>query len=205
MKKLIISKLMNYIKKYNNYSEEKLLEIEYGLTGIYLTFSKIIIISIITIALGIFKEMLIFMICFNIIRTTAFGLHATKSWICLISSLLIFILLPLICIYIKIDNYIKLIIGIYSICLIYKNAPADTYKRPIVNKKKRQILKILSSIISIIFVIISIIIRNNFISNCLLFALLLENGLISPFVYKIFKLPYNNFLNYLNSHPDFVQ
>ena len=44
MKNLIIKNCMNYIKKHNNYSNTKLKEIEYGLVGIYLTISKIIII-----------------------------------------------------------------------------------------------------------------------------------------------------------------
>ena len=107
MKKFVIGKIMTYIKKHKNLSDNEFLEIEYGLTGIYLTFSKIIIISIISILLGIFKEMIIFMLLFNIIRTTAFGLHATKSWICLISSILFFVLLPFICIHIYLNMIIK--------------------------------------------------------------------------------------------------
>lgn len=202
MKNIIISKELNFIKKYKQYSEVELAEIEYGLVGIYLTFSKIIIVSIIALVLGIFKEMIIFMVLFNIIRTTAFGLHATKSWICLISSLISFILLPLFCIYIKINVLFKIIIGIISIIMICKNSPADTYKRPIVNKKRRKVLKILSTTIAIIFVVISLIINNSFISNCLIFSLILENVLISPMVYKFFKLPYNNYINYIKTHSD---
>lgn len=202
MKNLIINKSMNYIKKYNNYSDSKLAEIEYGLMGLYLTFSKIIVISIVAIILGIFKEMLIFMFLFNAIRTTAFGLHATKSWVCLLSSILIFIIIPILCVYITINLYLKIVIGILQIVFIYKNAPADTKKRPIVNKKRRHILKLISTINSIIYVSISIIIKNNFISNCLIFSLILENCLISRTVYKIFKLPYDNYISYLELHPE---
>lgn len=205
MKKLIISNLMNYIKKYNNYSEQELAEIEYGLVGIYLTFSKLIIISIIAIIFGIFKEMMIYMIFFNIIRTTAFGLHATKSWICLLSSTLVFITIPIICVKLTINLYVKLILGILSIIFVYKNAPADTKKRPIVNKKRRFILKMVSTGIAIIFVMMCVVINNNFISNCMIFALILENSLISPITYKIFKLPYNNYIDFLKSHPDFIR
>lgn len=203
MKKIIMNKIMNYIIKNGNYSKNELLEIEYGLTGIYLTISKMIIIFILAYFIGIFKEMIIYMILFNIIRTTAFGLHATKSWICLISSTIIFIGIPLLCKNIELNLYIKLIVGIISIILMYKNAPADTKKRPIVNKKRRQILKLLSTFISILFVISSIIINNSFISNCLLCAIIVEDCLISPLVYKIFNLPYNNYIDFLKSHPDF--
>lgn len=204
MKKFIISHCMNYIKKYTNYTNKELKEIEYGITGIYLTLSKFIIISIISIILGIFKEMIIFTLIFNIIRMPAFGLHATKSWICLISSAILFILIPTLCIYLNINIYIKTLISCLCIVFIYKNAPADTYKKPIVSKKRRLIYKTISTIVAIIFAFIAILIKDKFISNCLIFALILENCLISPIVYKLFKLPYNNYITYLKQHPDFV-
>lgn len=205
MKKFIINKTLNYIKNNTDYDDVKLKEIEYGLVGIYLTISKMIVIFTVSLLLGIFKEMIIFTLIFNIIRMPAFGLHATKSWICLISSLIIFIIIPGACIYLNINIYIKLFICLVSVILMVKNAPADTKKRPIVNKKRRLTYKILSTLISIIFSIIAILIDNNFISNCLIFSLILENLLISPLTYKLFKLPYNNYITYLKEHPDFAQ
>lgn len=204
MKKLIINNCMNYIKRKSNYSEFKLKEIEYGLLSIYLTISKLIIISIIAFILGIFKEMIIFTLFFNIMRMPAFGLHATKSWICLISSTIIFILFPLMCIYLNISLCVKAWIGVLCILLMYKNAPADTYKRPIVSKKRRDAYKIISTLFAIVFSFTSLFINNNFISNCLIFSVILENALISPLVYKLFKLPYNNYITYLEKHPDFA-
>lgn len=203
MKKIVMKNIMIYISKRGNYSDTELAEIEYGLTGIYLTFSKIIIIAILACLLGIFKEMIIFMLLFNIIRTTGFGLHATKSWICLLSSTLIFIGVPLFCKYIEINIYLKGLLCIFSTILIYKNAPADTKKRPIVNRKRRKVLKLLSTLTSIIFVTISLLVKNNFISNCLLLSIILEDFLISPFVYRLFKLPYNNYIDFLKSHPNY--
>jgi len=203
MKKWIINKCMNYIKTNTDYDQIKLKEIEYGLTGLYLTFSKLIIIAIISIILGIFKEVVIYMFVFNILRSTGFGLHATKSWICLLSSTLIFVGIPIICTHIYINVYIKCLIGMIGIILMYKNAPADTKKKPIVSKKRRTIYKIISTMLAIIFSISMILINNNFLSNCLLFSLILENFLISPSIYKIFKLPYNNYIEFLREHPNF--
>ena len=98
----------------------------------------------------------------------------------------------------------KILLCIINILLIYKWSPADTEKRPIVSKKRREIYKTLSTIIAITFSFISILISNQFISNCLLFSLILENLLISPITYKLFKLPYNNYITYLKKHPDFA-
>lgn len=205
MKKFLIKKCMSYIKKNTNYDDVKLKEIEYGIVSIYLTFSKIIIILTLSLILSIFKEVLIFMVCFNILRTTGFGLHATKSWICLLSSTLMFVVIPIFCKYINFNIYIKILICIIGIILMFKNAPADTKKRPIVSKKRRMVYKIISTILAITFSISAIIINNNFLSNCLIFALILENCLISPFIYKIFKLPYNNYITFLKEHPDFIK
>lgn len=188
---------MNLIKNNGNYSDDKLAEIKYGLEGVYLTISKLIIIGLLAFILGIFKEVIIFLVLYNIIRTTSFGLHATKSWICLLSSSIIFIGFPFICKYLFISNYFKMIIGLVLILLIYKNAPADTHKRPIVNPKRRLFFKYTSTFIAIIFVYCSLFVSNNFLSNCFLLSLVVQSFMISPTVYKIFKLPYNNYLTYL--------
>jgi len=205
MKNLIINNCLNYISKYNNYSNEKMKEIEYGLVSIYLTISKLIVISIIAIILGIFKEMLIFTLIFNVIRMPAFGLHATKSWICLISSTIMFIGLPYLSINLNISIYIKSIMCCVGIIFMFKNAPADTHKRPIVNKKRRLVYKTLSTVLAITYAFIAILIKEQFISNCLVFSIILQNCLISPSVYKLFKLPYNNYIAYIKLHPELAQ
>ena len=80
------------------------------------------------------------------------------------------------------------------IFLLY--APADTVKRPLINKKKRKMYKILSVITALIFISLIFIVDNFLIKNILIFALILESILILPITYKIFKLPYRNYLNY---------
>ena len=188
---------MNFIKKYNTETTDSQLEIiQYGLEGLYLTITKLIIILLLSYILNIWKEVIIFLIIYNMIRTTSFGLHATKSWICLLSSTCIFLGVPIICLLCNFSNYIKLIIGVFNILLMMKNAPADTYKRPIVSKTRRMVYKILSTVLSIVMVIFSILIPDQFMANCFLFALVVQNFMISPTIYRIFKLPYANYKNY---------
>ena len=93
MKAVFINNSMSLIKKYYpEYSDVKLEELKYGLLGLYLLITKSIIIFGIAIFLGIFKELLIFTIIYNILRAPSFGMHASKSWICLVASTTIFIL-----------------------------------------------------------------------------------------------------------------
>ena len=197
MKKVVMNYTMNLIKNNGNYDEEKLAVIKYGLEGLYLTISKLIIILLLSYMLNMLKEVIIFLLIYNIIRTTSFGLHATKSWICLLSSTIIFIGFPIICKLTYLNNYLKVILGLILIFFIYKNSPADTHKRPIINPKRRTFFKYSSTFIAIIFVFCSILINDNFISNCFIFSLFVQSFMIAPFVYKLFNLPYNNYLTYL--------
>ena len=166
MKELVIGKSINLIRKNSpDYSEEQLEIIEYGLTGLYLTISKTIVIFAIALVLGILKEVIIFTIIYNIIRATSFGLHATKSWICLVSSSIIFLTVPFIATNIVLPVWSRILIGLICALFIFKNSPADTEKRPIVNPKRRRIYKLLSTFIAVTFVILSIIWFDSFLKN----------------------------------------
>lgn len=198
MKKIIVDKCINFVKTYNpQFDEDKISEIKYGIEGLYLTMSKLVIILFLSVLLNILKEVLIFVFLYNFIRIPSFGLHATKSWICLLSSIVIFILIPLICINITIPLLLKVIIGIITTLLMYKNAPADTHKRPILNPRRREVYKFIATIVSIIFVFTSIFIDNIFVSNSMIIVLIVQNIVIAPLTYKIFNQPYNNYKTYL--------
>lgn len=197
MKKLIINKCMELVTTYNkDLSQRDIDKIKYGLEGLYLTITKLIFIIIISIILGIWKETLLLMLIFNVIRLTAFGVHAKRSIDCLISSTLFFILFPIICIKLTIPLIVKVILFIPLTVLIGIFAPADTEKRPLINKKKRKIYKMLSIMISIIYMTIAIVIKNNTLSNCFIFAIVIQIIIMLPITYKIFGVSYNNYKTY---------
>ena len=197
MKEVFINNSINIIHKYYpDYSEERLAELKYGLLGLYLMITKSIIIFGISLYLGIFKELLIFTVIYNILRAPSFGIHASKSWICLVSSATIFILSTYLSVNIVIPINIKIIFGIIGIILIYKNSPADTAKKPIVSPKRRRIYKLISTVIAIIFAIASIVVDNNFLSNSFILSLILQNIMVAPTTYKIFGEPYDNYKSY---------
>ena len=197
MKKLIINKCMEFVTTYNkDLSQRDIDKIKYGLEGLYLTITKLIFIIIVSIILGIWKETLLLILIFNGIRLTAFGVHAKRSIDCLISSTLFFILFPILCIKLTIPLIIKIILFIPLTVLIGIFAPADTEKRPLINKKKRKIYKILSIIISIIYMTIAIVIKDNTLSNCFIFAIVIQIIIMLPITYKIFGVSYNNYKTY---------
>lgn len=197
MKRFIINKCMNLIKKNNPlYNTSKLEEIKYGLESIYLTYTKIIIILLSSYFLGIIKQTLLLLVTYNIIRTFSFGIHATKSIYCLISSILMFIGGVYIAEFIYFPIYIKIIISLVLAICLYLYAPADTYKRPLINAKKRKKYKIISTILGIIYSLLIIIFNKNFISNYLLIGMIESTIMILPITYKIFNLPFDNYKKY---------
>lgn len=199
MKKYILNYCIEAIKNKcdTKYNEEKLAEIRYGLEAIYLTITKMIIIFTVSIVLGIFKEMLIILLLYNVLRITGFGIHAKKSWMCLTSSLIIFIGCPFLALNLTIPVSLKVILCGLCVVAYYLYSPADTEKHPLVNPKKRALYRKITVLTSLIYTFICLYASNDFLSNAMLFALLIEVGMILPISYKIFKLPYNNYKNYI--------
>jgi len=196
IKDFVINNSMNLVKQNNSYNKEQLEEIKYGIESIYLLLTKFVIIMIIATILGLFKEAILFLLIFNILRGFAFGIHASKSIWCWISSIISFIIIPSLCKNVIFPNLFFIIVSVICFVCFMLYAPADTEKRPLINAKKRRIYKILSISLAITYIILIFTIENVILKNSLMFALILQTILILPITYKLFKLPYNNYLNY---------
>ncbi len=197
MRDIVINNSINLVKRqYPEYDDEKIAVIKYGLEGIYLTISKSIIIFSVAYFIGIFKELIIFMLIYNVIRMPSFGVHASSSKICLITSTITFIASTYLCTIISFSIWIKLLLGIICTAIIFKNSPADTAKRPIINKKRRWGYKVISTLLAVLFVILSIVIQNNFVANAFLISLIIQSIMTSRITYKLFNQTYDNYKNY---------
>ncbi|MDD4036375.1 MAG: accessory gene regulator AgrB [Bacilli bacterium] len=183
-------------KQYSHYSKKELNKIYYGLEGLYCTVPKLTTILLLSIVTGSSKEILILILSFNILRHVAFGAHAPKSYICFIISALIFVGVSLITPLLVISKIIRLLIGVVCITIFIFYAPADTKKRPLLNRDQRKQLKVLSILIGTVYILTSLIIKNNLIANTFLLALIIEAILILPITYILFKQTYRNYNNY---------
>ena len=196
MKKKFLNSSINLIKKNGNYSDEQLEIIVYGLEGLYLTITKMIVLFGLAYVFNIVKEFLLLLVSYNIIRSQAFGLHATKSIYCLISSVILFIGGALICKYVSFPFEVSFVSAIICDIFLLFYAPADTEKRPLVNKKKRKRFKFFSFIFGIIFTIVIVLFSKSFIVNYLVVGMIEAVLMILPITYKIFDLPYANYKTY---------
>lgn len=196
MKEVLLNSVINSIKKYYKYDDVKLEEIRYGLEAIYLSIVKFIVVVIVSFFIHTSKDLGLFFITYGLLRLTAFGVHAKKPLHCWISTLLFFIGMPIL-INLKVLSKIIIIPAtIILIVLIYIYAPADTEKRPLINKKKRKRFKYISTAISTIYLIIMVFSKNLYIQNLLFFSMLTEVIFILPITYKLFGVKYNNYKYY---------
>lgn len=196
MKAIFMNKTISFLKKYCTYSDEEIEKLEYGLEGIYLTITKLIIIFITAALLGIVKEFITLIFLFNIIRYTGFGFHANKSYECLLFSAFCFLIIPIFFINVNLTKFIYILICLFCIFNYLLFAPADTIKRPLINKKKRIIRKIITIIIGITYFLVGLLLFNHWISSILLSALVIEAIVVNPITYYFFRQPYNNFKNF---------
>ena len=196
MKNILLDSIINNIKKYYNYDEVKLKEIRYGLESLYLSLTKIIVVIILSIIFKTTKELLLLFLFYGLLRLAGFGVHAKKTIHCWFTSIPLFVIVPYLIKTITINNHILMSISLLSTILLIIYAPADTEKRPLINKKKRLIYKILTSIISVIYFIIIIHSKNNYISNLLFFSILIETLFVLPITYKILGVKYDNYKRY---------
>ena len=195
MKNKVLDSILNFLKKQSDYSESDLMKIRYGLEGIYLTITKLLVIFIVALLLGIFKEVIICLLLFNLIRYFSFGFHAEKSYECLILSLLNFIAIPYLFLNFNRELVLDIIIGFVCLFILLIYAPADTVKRPLRDIKKRIFRKFSTLLIGIIYFVLLIMFNNNYLSDLLLSVLVVDAIIVNPITYLIFRQPYNNYKN----------
>lgn len=197
----MVDKLSNYLVE-NVICKGEVLDkdekeiLNFGVTRIVEDVPKYIIMF--TIAL-ITKTLLELTIVFAInfaYKTFIGGAHARTNFICLISSNVIYFT-PII--FANIFEFSSLalyiiysLIFIFSLFVIYYIAPADTEEVPILNKKRRNKLKIEGLISLIIIYIVSLIlISNQNIKEMIMCTILLIDICATKPIYRLYKCKYS--------------
>jgi len=196
MREKIVDKMLISLNNTYNYDNDTLERVKYGLEILYISITKMVVILLISISLGLLKESLLVILFSNFIRKYAYGIHAKKSWHCYVSSILVFIFLPLY--FKKLSFSLIQKISISIICFIGYSlfAPADTHKRPLVNKKHRSKLKTNTLFVCSLYILIIFISNNTLINNMIILSMIAELFAINPIIYKLCDMPYNNYKTY---------
>lgn len=196
MKQKFLNYAMNSIKRNNDFNETKLAELKYGLEAFYMLTSKMLVLFGIALILKLQKELILFILLYSPLRGFGFGFHANSSLECWLISIPIFTIIPFLAHSFIIPTIIVQIIILLSTISFLFFAPADTKYKPLINTKKRLINKSLLVIVSIIYLFLTLFIKNSLIINTLMFACLWQAICVNPLLYKLFKQPFNNYKTY---------
>ena len=194
MKELFITRSFNFINKHQELDHYNQIKIKYGLEIMYNLFSKLIVIIIISLMLGILKQNVLIMIFYSILRSAGYGIHAKSNKMCWISSISTYIALGYLSKTITFNQVSIILIIVLSIFSFILWAPADTPKKPLIRKSSRIKLKILIIIYSIIEIFI--LIKFKYLTNPIIFGFILECVAVNPFIYLITNTRRNNYKYY---------
>lgn len=168
--------------------------INYGLQILLGEIPKIFIMLGIAYILGVFKLSLITFLILLPYRGASGGFHLKTHIGCIISTCTFYCGVALLSKNIILDDIVKyffvIFVSIFGIIMVKLYAPADTEEVPIISKKIRKQKQLLSYVFLIIGLVISLIIKNNIISNIIIFGYLAQTIMITRFAYKITNSKY---------------
>lgn len=139
--------------------------------------------------LGVLKLTILAILIIMPYRAVVGGVHFKTHIKCILATGIFYIGTAILSKYIEFGENTKNITTgitwILAIGLITLYAPADTEDVPILRQKERRIKKILSYIILTTMLSCSMIIKNNVLSNLLLFGAMFQTITIARFMYKL--------------------
>lgn len=186
----ICETLTNKIKIENpDIDEERAEIINYGLHLIIGEIPKFFIIIAIAFLLGVGKLTIITYFLILPYRAFSGGFHLKTHIGCIVGTTIFFCGIAYLSKYLVLEGATKYLITslvwIFGVIMITKYAPADTENVPILSKKERKQKKILSYIALTISILVSIIIKNEVISNILVYGMLMQSISITKLAYKL--------------------
>ena len=174
--------------------DERAEVINYGLQILFGEIPKIYIMFGIAYLLGVFKLSMITFLVLLPYRGASGGFHLKTHIGCIVTTTTFYCGVAFLSKYVVLDNIVRyiltILIGVFGVIMIKLYAPADTENVPIISKKIRKQKKILSYIFFIVGLVIAIILKQNIISNIILFGYFIQTCMITRLAYKLTKNKY---------------
>ena len=168
--------------------------INYGLQNIIGEIPKTFLLFIIAFLLNILKEVVFMFLVLIPYRGASGGFHLKTHLGCILGTAIFYcgtVFLSQNIILEEVTKYILIgIIWIFGMIMIKLYAPADTENVPILSRKERRKKQIIAYITYTTALVVTIFIKNNTISNILLFGNFVQTLTITKFAYKLTKNKY---------------
>lgn len=189
-------KIINFFKNNLNFNDRDVEKISIGITVVLFNIFEMSLIFISAFLLGIITQTLLFTVLFVPLRMLAAGVHCKTGQSCMLVTLSLYIGSVLLSTYLPVKPLYALVVGILCIPILSRYAPADTENRPILGKRRRNKLKIETICIVVLILSIVFLSKSTTLSNCAMYAIIIQSISIIPFTYKIFGVNYNNYTLY---------
>ena len=186
----ITQTLTNRIRKeMPDVDDERAEVINYGLQILLGEVPKFFIMLLIAYLLGVFKITLITFLILMPYRGASGGFHLKTHIGCIVTTTAFYCGIAFLSNSIILGDITKYllaaVVGLFGIIMIKLYAPADTEDVPIISKKVRKQKQVLSYISFIIGLVIAVVIKNNIISNIIIFGYFVQTCMITRLAYKI--------------------
>lgn len=163
--------LGNVISRELNYDNLKRAKINYGLEVLLGLIIKSVIFIIVPFFLGVLKQSLIIMFTIAILRYASGGMHCKTFIKCLIVSTTIYISLGMLAKIVTINDNLFYVLNIVSFLIVLLKSPVDPPEKIIKTNKKRHAMKLISTLIVLLYIYISNATTENDVKNSVAFAM----------------------------------
>lgn len=190
----MIDKICNYLvkkirKQMPEIDDEKAEVILYGIQLIIGELPKIFILFALSFLLGIGWYTIIAFVGLIPYRASSGGFHLKSHLGCILGTSVFYFGIVFLSKYILLSGmqeYLLVAIAlVFGIIMVTLYAPADTENIPIISKKERKNKKILSYITLTLTLAVALIIKDNIISNILIFGVIVQTMMITRIAYKL--------------------
>ena len=190
----MIEKICTYIvnqmrKQMPDIDDEKAEIITYGIELIIGEIPKVFLLFVLSFILGIGWYTVFTYVALIPYRASSGGFHLKTHIGCIVGSSVFYYGIVYLSKFITLDMFQKyMLIGLallFGLIMVSLYAPADTENIPIISKKERKRKKMLSYITLVLTLTVSIFIKDNVISNILIFGVIIQSFMISRLAYLL--------------------
>ncbi len=171
----------------------ELMKMKLGFEVLFINLSKFALVFAVAAVVDLLKQTVFMCLVFASIRRSSFGLHAKSSLVCTVTSLTMFVFGSYVAQYIRVDNYIVVVLFSVINVFLYLYSPADTENHPLLSQRLRKKLKRDSVVTGMVLMLLALVIQSQPIKVMIILAASYETVGILPITYKLLNRRYKNY------------
>ena len=180
-------------------SESEYENVHYFLEVFFINVFKLFQVYLCAFFFGTLFETFVMNCAYILLRRHANGWHANSSFNCSLLGISFFVGIPLLLqkTMVTFSGWLVSILSILLFLGVWRYAPADTEKNPLVSVSERKRKRHNALFMTLILILLSYVIQNQSLQTLILSGLVIEIIMIHPLFYKLTKRSYKNYEKYV--------